>query len=132
MLVIQDWALFLAHVCLIIFNMVGWIWPRTRVLHLVTMGLTSFSWFVLGAIHGWGYCVCMDYHAHILRQLNHPDAHVTFIQLVLKRLFGISASQPVADYLTVIVFALIVIATAAVWARDLCRRGIRVGGHGEL
>lgn len=122
MLVVQDWALFVAHVGLIIFNMVGWIWPRTRVLHLVTIGLTSFSWFVLGAIYGWGYCVCMDYHANILRQLGHPDANLTFIQLVLKRLFGISASRPVADYLTIGVFALILIATAVVWTRDLIGR----------
>ncbi len=122
MLLVLDWTLFLSHVCLIIFNMVGWIWRRTRVLHLVTMGLTTFSWFVLGAIYGWGYCFCTDYHADILRQLGHPDANATFIQLLFTRLFRISLSQSVADNLAVAVFALILIATVFVWTREWYRR----------
>ena len=122
MLLVIDWTLFLGHVCLIIFNMVGWIWRRTRVLHLVTMGLTTFSWFVLGAIYGWGYCFCTDYHADILRQLGHPDANATFIQLLFTRLFRISLSQSVADNLAVAVFALILIATVFVWTREWYRR----------
>ncbi len=121
MLVVQDWVLFLGHLGLILFNMTGWIWRRTRLLHLLTMGLTAFSWFVLGALYGWGYCVCTDYHAHILRQLGDPDAGLSFIQLLLKRIFGISASQAVADNLAVSVFAMIIIATSVVWGREWCR-----------
>jgi hypothetical protein len=122
MLTLLDWTLFLGHVCLILFNMVGWIWKKTRVWHLVTMSLTAFSWFVLGAIYGWGYCFCTDYHAEILRKLGHPDADATFIQLLFKRLFRISLSQSVADNLTIVVFALIVVATVIVWTRQWSRR----------
>ena len=122
MLIVLDWVIFLGHVSLIIFNMFGWIWKRTRVWHLVTMGLTTFSWFVLGAVYGWGYCFCTDYHADILRQLGHPDANATFIQLVFTRLFGISLTQPVADNLAVVVFALIVVATVTVWIHDWYQR----------
>jgi hypothetical protein len=112
-----DWTIFLGHVALIIFNMFGWIWSRTRLLHLITLGLTAFSWLVLGAWYGWGYCFCTDYHARILEQLNDPGADVTFIQLMFQRLFRIELSQPAADGLAVSVFVLILLATATVWVR---------------
>jgi len=126
-LVLQDWGLFLFHTGLVLFNMLGWIWRRTRVLHWVTMALTAFSWFGLGAVYGWGYCFFTDYHAYVLRQLGHPDAELTFVQLMLKRLLGISLSKPVAGNLAMVVFLLIVAATCAVWLRELAQRGRQPG-----
>lgn len=73
MLILQDWLLFIGHVLLIVFNMVGWIWKRTRKLHLITISLTAFSWIVLGAVYGWGYCFFTDYHAEVLEHLGHAD-----------------------------------------------------------
>jgi len=118
MLVLQDWLLFIGHVLLVVFNMVGWIWKRTRKLHLITIGLTAFSWIVLGAVYGWGYCFFTDYHAEVLEQLGHPDAHKTFIQLMFKRLLGLSLGLSTANMLAVIVFIMIILATAFVWIRD--------------
>ena len=141
--VVLDCVLFWGHVTLTIFNMVGWIWKRTRLLHLVTFGLTAFSWLVLGAIYGWGYCICTDYHARILERLGSPDADITFIQLMFKRLLGLTVSQQVADTLAVTVFILIVIATVFVWARQWYQCAHRAqestasewlpgrGGHGK-
>lgn len=129
MLVFQDWALFLSHVVLVLFNMFGWIWKSTRVLHLITMGLTSFSWFALGAIYGWGYCFCTDYHAEVLRQLGSPDANITFIQLMFKRLLGLSVSQERADWIAFFVFALILLAMAIVWTRTWLEHRKRREGH---
>ncbi len=121
MLVLQEWVLFWGHVLLVVFNTFGWIWRRTRVLHLITISLTAFSWFALGAVYGWGYCFCTDYHADVLRRLNSPDANLTFIQLMFKRLLGMQVDQQLADGLTVVIFALILIATAVVWIRTLLR-----------
>lgn len=122
MLVLLDWTLFSAHVGLVVFNMIGWMWTRTRQAHLVTLGLTAFSWLGLGAMYGWGYCFCTDYHAQILRELGNPDADVTFIQLMFKRLLGVVLSQATADNLAVAVFVLIVIATTVVWVRQYAGR----------
>ena len=122
MLTLLDWVLFLGHVGLVLFNMVGWIWARTRLLHLATLGLTAFSWLALGAIYGWGYCFCTDYHAQILRALGHPDADATFIQLMFTRLSGISLSRVAADNLAVVAFVLIVMATAVAWLRECVGR----------
>lgn len=87
-------------------------------LHLVTFGLTAFSWFALGALYGWGYCFCTDYHAQVLRQLDHPDADLTFIQLMFERLLGISLSHPAANMIGMGGFTLILIATCMVWIRE--------------
>ena len=49
MLALLDKAFFVFHALLIAFNMVGWAWRRTRTLHLIVLGLTAFSWTVMGA-----------------------------------------------------------------------------------
>ncbi len=125
MWVLLDWLLFSVHTVLVFFNMFGWIWKRTRVAHLITLSLTAFSWIGLGAIYGWGYCLCTDYHARVLEQLGNPAADLTFIQLMFQRLLGISVGAELADGVGVAVFALIVCATAFVWWRPKCadRRG---------
>ncbi|MBT3271653.1 MAG: DUF2784 family protein, partial [Spirochaetales bacterium] len=50
------------HSCVIIFNLTGWIWRKTRIPHLILIGLTAFSWFVLGIWYGFGYCPSTDWH----------------------------------------------------------------------
>jgi len=73
MLFLLDKALLVLHTLLMGFNIVGWAWRRTRFCHLIVLLLTSFSWFVLGAYYGWGYCICTDWQFAIRRQLGYPD-----------------------------------------------------------
>jgi hypothetical protein len=117
-----DAAFFVLHTLLIAFNMIGWAWRRTRLLHLVTLGLTSFSWFVLGAFYGWGYCLCTDWHFQVRRQLGYADPQFSYVQLLASEVFGITLSQTLADWLAGVVFGLILVATALVWARGWYRR----------
>jgi len=45
------------HTSLITFNLFGWIWKKTRLANLITLGLTGASWLFLGLIVGvLGYC----------------------------------------------------------------------------
>lgn len=117
MLNLLDKAFFVLHTLLIGFNMTGWAWRRTRVLHLVTLGLTTFSWFVLGAYYGWGYCLCTDWHFQIRRQLGYADLETSYIQLMATEWLGIRLDRTMADWLAGGVFAGILIATAVVWLR---------------
>ena len=55
-LVIVDIVLTIFHTALTLFNLTGWIWPRTRRLHLWVVGITAFCWLVLGMWYGLGYC----------------------------------------------------------------------------
>jgi hypothetical protein len=118
MLFFLDKALLVLHTLVMGFNMFGWAWRRTRLCHLIVLLATSFSWFVLGAYYGWGYCICTDWQFSIRRQLGYPEVGSSFLQLLAAE-FGLSMSQTTSDWLAGGVFALIVLATAATWARQL-------------
>jgi hypothetical protein len=109
---------FALHNVLIVFNLVGWIWPRTRKLHLVTIGATLFSWVVMGAWYGWGYCLCADWHFQIRRELGLHGGESSYTELLFNQLPGVTVSRTFADIVTVGCLLMILIATAAVWIRQ--------------
>jgi hypothetical protein len=113
-----DQACFVLHTVLIVFNAAGWAWRRTRRLHLVTLGATAFSWFVLGAWHGWGYCLFADLHFEIRERRGLVDPEHSYVQLLARHWFGVPLDLPTANLLAGTVFALIVLATITAWTRD--------------
>ena len=121
MLAVLDAGLFVFHTVLIAFNIVGWAWRRTRVAHLVVLAMTTFSWFVMGAFYGWGYCLCTDWHFRVRRSRGVPVPESSFVQLLGKTL-GVHLNRGTADALAVGVFAAIVVATAITWAIAWRRR----------
>ena len=124
MLVLLDWTFFVLHTFLIAFNMIGWAWKRTRLAHLVVLSLTCFSWFVMGAYRGWGYCLCTDWHFQIRRKLGYAVAESSFIQLLLDKTIGLRISLQSSDVLAVSVLIAILIATAITWG-IVWRRGTK-------
>jgi len=69
------------HGNLVVFEVSGWAWKRTRRIHLITTGLTILSWFGLGLFYGWGYCPCTDWHWRVkgaLGQTNLPDSYIKY------------------------------------------------------
>ena len=118
-----DNAFFVLHTALMLFNMFGWIWPRTRVAHLVTLGLTTFSWFVLGPFYGdIGYCICTQWHFDVRRALGYDDPEHSYLQLLAKHWFHSEMSLDAAYWSAAITYVLVVLATAVVWTIDLTRR----------
>jgi hypothetical protein len=117
MLVMLDRAFFVLHTLVMIFNMTGWAWRRTRVLHLIVLSLTALSWFALGAIYGWGYCICTDWHFQIRERLGYRDPYSSYLQLLAAELFNFELSKTASDWLAGSVFALIVMATSTTWFR---------------
>ncbi len=122
MLVVFDKAFFVLHTLLMGFNMAGWAWKRTRLYHLVAVLLTAFSWFILGAYYGWGYCICTDWHFQVRRQLGYPEAGSSYLQLLASELFGISMDRAVSDWIAGGVFGFIILATVVTWVRVWRRR----------
>ena len=92
---------FLIHTALIGFNLVGWIWPRTQKVHLLTIGATLFSWVVMGAWRGWGYCLCADWHFQIRRSLNIHTGESSYTELLFNQIPGVTVSRTFADIVTV-------------------------------
>ena len=108
MLELLDALLFSLHVIVIAFNCTGWIFRRTRRLHLCVLGLTALSWFGLGIWKGWGYCFLTDWEWEIKRQLGETDLPGSFIHYCVQKL-GISVSPATTDFVTGTVFFISVV-----------------------
>jgi hypothetical protein len=97
---------FIFHTAFTLFNIVGWIFPKTRKVHLITMTLTALSWFVLGIWYGWGYCVCTDWHWNVREKLGLIDRSHSYIHFLLLKLTGIDLDPKLVDMGTLVVFLL--------------------------
>ncbi|MEA1886100.1 MAG: DUF2784 domain-containing protein [Bacteroidota bacterium] len=98
---IADIAFVVFHTSLILFNMFGWIWKKTRLANLVTIVVTFASWTLLGLIVGVpGYCPFTEWHFQILEKLGHTDLPTSYIKYLADRLTGLDFSQKLVDDLT--------------------------------
>ena len=113
---------FVFHTAWMIFNMVGWAWRRTRPLHLLTMGLTAFSWFVLGIWHGWGFCLCTEWHWEVRRRLGYQDPERSYTALLVRSVTGVHVNQALSETVTGIVFVVAALLGGVLSLRDRRRR----------
>lgn len=100
MLVLLDILFTIVHTGLILFNLTGWIWKRTRRLHLITLVLTAASWGVLGIWYGWGYCPLTDLHWDIKHQLGQTHLPNSFIKYLLDKITGKNWPPRLVDRIT--------------------------------
>jgi hypothetical protein len=85
------------HASLIVFILTGWIWKRTRRLHLLVMSLTVFSWFGLGLFYGMGYCPSTDWHWQIKRARGQTGLPNSYVKYYLDRLTGLNWNPRLVD-----------------------------------
>lgn len=97
------------HTGLVIFNLFGWIWKKTRRLNLICLLLTAGSWALLGIFYGFGYCPLTDWHFSILTNLGYTDLPTSYLSFLFTRLTGLPIDQSLVDTLTLwgLVLALI-------------------------
>lgn len=82
MLIALHYFFMFFHAALVIFNISGWAFRKTKRLNLLTLSLTAFSWVILGFRYGFGYCPLTDWHYDVLEQLGHenlPDSYIKFL-----------------------------------------------------
>lgn len=101
-----DWFFVLFHFCLVVFNLFGWIWKKTRLANLITLLLTGASWFILGIFYGIGYCPITDWHWKVLLKLGAYDLPSSYIQYLLERFAGFRVPAATVDRWTLILFLL--------------------------
>lgn len=95
---------FVFHFALIVFNLFGWALKSLRKWHLAGLSLTAFSWFILGAFYGWGYCFLTDWHYQVRNELDLVVDANSYIHFLLKR-FSIDFWPPeTTELLTGILF----------------------------
>ena len=89
------------HTALIVFNMSGWAWRRTRQLHLLTISATLLSWFGLGIVYGWGYCPLTDWHWQVKRALGETGLPASWVKYYLDQLTGLAWNATLVDGLVI-------------------------------
>ena len=104
---VLDYFFMVFHTLLIIFNVFGWLWKKTRKLNLIILLLTGLSWTVLGIFYGFGYCPLTDWHFKVLRKLGESDLPNSYIKYLIDRLFGSDINAGLVDQLTLIVFIVV-------------------------
>jgi hypothetical protein len=97
---------YLFHITLILFNVFGWMFRKTRKWNLLTLSLTAFSWFVLGIFYGRGYCFLTDWHWQIREQLGYSNDSNSYIHFLFTSVMPLSVSENTVDTFTVIIFFL--------------------------
>jgi hypothetical protein len=113
---------FVFHTAFTLFNMVGWIFPRTRRLHLITLSLTALSWFVLGIWYGWGYCACTDWHWAVRERMGYEDRSNSYIHFLLYKLTRSNLDPKLVENATLIIFLLSFALAIAFYIRDRRRK----------
>lgn len=109
---------FIFHTVFTLFNIVGWIFPRTRKLHLITMLLTAFSWFVLGIWYGWGYCACTDWHWQAREAMGIHDRSDSYIHFLIVKTTGWNPDEQLVQTATLWIFLACFILSICLYIRD--------------
>jgi hypothetical protein len=81
-----DSAMRLLHLGVAFFCVTGWIPPATRPAHLVLILLIASSWFGLGLVFGFGYCLITTIQWRIKEQLGERPATDSFVKYELDRI----------------------------------------------
>jgi hypothetical protein len=113
---------FAFHTVFTVFNITGWAFAKTRKLHLITLALTAFSWFVLGIWYGWGYCACTDWHWRVREKLGLYDHSRSYIHFLIYKLTGINLNQQMVEQVTLVLFLLSVLLAVVLNAGDYLRK----------
>jgi hypothetical protein len=108
------------HSFLILFNLFGWIWRRTRIFNLIVLLLTGASWLFLGLIVGTlGYCPLTDWHFRVLNKLGETGLPDSYIKYLADRLSGLDFGSYLIDKVTLIAFILALAISLFFNIRDL-------------
>ena len=117
----------LFHTSLIVFNIFGWIWRRTRKWNLLTLALTGASWLFLGLIVGVpGYCPFTDWHFTILEKLGKTGLPNSYIKYLADRLTGLDINPALVDNVTLYAFIIAFVISIFLNIRDFLAKRRRI------
>jgi hypothetical protein len=106
-----DTFLTMLHLIIIGFNLLGWIWPAMRRLHLIVVSATAGCWLILGIWFGLGYCPITDWQWHVKEQLGEHNLPGSFIKYFIDKITGKSVNASLVDACTAIGFLMAVMVT---------------------
>ncbi|HNW88487.1 MAG TPA: DUF2784 domain-containing protein [Bacteroidales bacterium] len=103
---VLDYFFLIFHTVFTLFNIIGWIWKKTRLANFITLSLTGLSWFGLGIFYGWGFCFLTEWHWQVLHKLGNTNLPYSYIKYILARLLGLQVGEELANMGTLVVFIL--------------------------
>jgi hypothetical protein len=110
------------HSSLILFNLFGWIWRKTRIFNLITLSITGASWLFLGLIYGTlGYCPLTDWHFSILYKLGKTGLPNSYVKYLADRLTGLNVNASLVDKVTLYAFLIALMLSLFVNIRDFIK-----------
>jgi hypothetical protein len=115
---VLDVLLFAAHCFVIGFNLTGWIWACTRRWHLASVGLTVFSWLVMGIWYGLGYCALTDWHWQIKRELGETNLPNSFLTYLFNDVIGLELEASLISWGAGITLIIVIILSVVLNFRD--------------
>jgi hypothetical protein len=108
-----DKFFFVFHSTVIVFNLLGWIWKKTRLANLIVIVLTFLSWFILGIWYGFGYCPSTEWHWLVRRKLGYYDLPSTYTKFLIDSLTGWDVNPELVKILTILLLAMALF--ASIW-----------------
>lgn len=113
-----DIGFFAFHTALVLFNITGWAWRRTRRWNLALLLATAASWFIMGIWYGPGYCFCTDLHWRVRAALGYANDSPTYIHLLIRTLTGVSLPVHIVEVVTAAGLAFSLLMSLAFNIRD--------------
>ena len=117
-----DKFFFAFHSALIVFNLFGWIWRKTRAANLVVVLLTVFSWTILGIWYGFGFCPSTEWHWQVRVKLGHYDMPSSYTKFLVDSLTGLNVSEKLVDIFAILFLTLALLASIVTNVKDWRKR----------
>lgn len=101
---ISNITLHIIHLSVICFSVFGWVFDQTRSIHLILQALIFFSWFGLGLIKGWGYCLITDLQWKLKRSANIIMDSESYVKWLIDELFSTNIPENTTNIITMFTF----------------------------
>gem|GEM_PF-1065799 len=115
-------AFFAFHTSIILFNVSGWAFARTRRWNLYLLLATLFSWCAMGLVYGVGYCVCTDWHFRVREALGLPIPTDNYVGFLVYELTGWLPPSQLVRVVCAVVFIVCFALSVGLNLRDWRRR----------
>ena len=84
----------------------------------MTLGVTAFSWLVMGIWKGVGYCICTDWHWQVRRALGLRTTESSYLDFLVKALSGWTPDPNLTRSVAGLVFGTSFVLSVALNLRD--------------
>jgi len=107
MLQFLDILLSIVHLAIVGFNVIGWMFKKTRKAHFISIVLTTSSWFLLGIWFGMGYCPFTDWQWQVKEKLGERNLPSNFIEYFAEKFTGIDFDARFVNNMIAISFGIV-------------------------